>query len=766
MSQELAVVGKSVPRVDAASKVTGQALYFSDLRLPGMLYGAVLRSPLPHARIRRIYTHRAERLPGVRAVVTAADTPGIKYGHNVADELILASDKVRYVGDEVAAVAAVDADTALEALSLIEVEYEELPAVYEVEEAIAEGAPLIHEAKNNIAFSSHVERGNVDELFAKADYVFADTFRTQQVHPSYLEPFATVARWDGAKLSIWAPFQNPFVMRNLIARALGISPSDVRVIHQLAIGGGFGGKLDSKLPFIAAVLAKKAGRPVRLANTREEELSGASRMRVNTIIHLETAVRRDGTLLAKKVDILADNGAYSGQAPKIVCTNMAIRSDNLYRLQAVRTTARLVYTNKVPTGAFRGYGNPQIHFAVESQMDMIAERLGIDPIDLRLKNATRTGDVTIHGWEITSGGLPDCLEKVRLASGWDAKRANKQKYRGIGVACMIHVSGNRGGEDYHGSEALVRIQQDGRVQVICGEVEIGQGSWTVLSQIVAEELGVPLEQVEWVPTDTDTAPFIFGAYSSRTTHIAGNAVRRAAQAAKSEVLATAARLLKVPAENLTIRGGVIGMPDASGGWRGRTLTLAEVAKEHLFSKGGSSIIGRGFWDPDTVWLGPDKYGNISTGYPFAAQVAEVEVDPETGKVKVLKVVAAHDVGKAINPVLAEGQIEGGVAQGLGYALLEEIKYHEGRVQNDSFLDYQLPTTMDMPEIEAILVETYEPNGPYGAKGLGEPTLIPVAPAIANAVANAIGVRFKSIPMTQEQIVEALRNHHRRENHAG
>lgn len=755
MVNEFTVVGKNLPRVDAASKVTGQAVYFSDFKLTGMLYGLILRSPLPHARIISIDTEAASNHPGVLAVVTAKDAPPVKFGYNIKDESIFAGDKVRYVGDEVAAVAALDLDTAQKALELIRVVYEELPAVYEPAEALSPEAPLIHDRADNLAANSLVERGPVDELFAQADYVFDHTFRTGQVHPSHLEPFISIAAWEGEKLNLWAPYQNPFVARGLIAQALKVEPGNIRLHHQLEIGGGFGGKLDSKLPTIAGLLARKAGRPVRIINSREDELSGASRMRVNAEINIQTAVKKDGTLLAKKVEIIADNGAYSGQAPKIVCTNMAIRSDNLYRLQGVRTISKLVYTNKIPTGAFRGYGNPQMHFAVESQMDIIAERLGMDPIELRLKNAVATGDVTIHGWEITSGGLKECLEKVREASGWDS--APQKKYSALGVACMIHVSGNRGGEDFHGSEAIVKIQPDGKVQIICAEVELGQGSWTVLSQIAAEELGVPLEQTEWVRVDTDTAPFIFGAYSSRTTHIAGNAIRLAARDAKNQISALAAKMLKIPRQNIRIRDGIIGVYDDSAGWLSKTLTMSEVVKFKLFNQGGSTIYGHGSWDPGTVLLGDDKYGNISSGYPFGAQVAEVEVDPETGKVNVLRIVAAHDVGKAIHPVSCEGQIEGGVAQGIGYSLLEEIKYKDGKVQNNSFLDYQLPTIMDVPPIDSLIVETFEPQGPFGAKGLGEPTLIPVAPAIANAVYRATGVRFQSLPISPQQLAEALDN---------
>jgi len=756
LETNLKVVGKSVPKIDAIEKVTGRAVYFTDFKLPGMLYGKILRSPIPHGKVLNIDVSSAKTIPGVKAIVTAEDSPKVKYGLMVSDELIMACDKVRFVGDEVAAVAARDEAAAEEAIKAIRVDYEELPAVFDPEEAMKDGASLVHELKNNIASDLQIVRGDVDALFKEADHVFEDTFYTSLGNPAYLEPYVCVAYWQGEKLNIWIPAQNPFATRSLLARALQIPLSSIRVFHQLEIGGAFGGKLDSKLPPITALLARKAGRPVRIRSTRAEELSGSSRMWVSAKICLRTAAKKDGTLLAKEADIIADNGAYCGQAPKIVTNNMAMRSDNLYRFKGVRTRARLVYTNKVPTGGFRGYGNPQMHFATESQLDMIAERLGMDPTELRLKNASRTGDVTIHGWVISSDGLPECLETAAKAADWKEKRQKKEKHHGIGVACAIHVSGNRGSDDYHGAEALVRIQEDGKVQIMCGEQDMGQGTHTVLSQIVAEELGVPMEGVEWLKVDTDTAPFAFGAYSSRTTHIGGNAVRNAAQKAKREVLDLASEVLQMSVAKLSIQDGIIGEIDQNGNFRGRTLTLGEVARTHIFKKHGSTIMGHGFWDPDTVLLGPDRYGDISTGYSFAAQIAEVEVDPETGKAKVSSFVASHDLGKAINPQAAEGQIEGSVAQGIGYALLEEIRYKEGKVTNSNFLDYKVPTFKDIPPITSILVESNEPLGPFGAKGLGEPPIIPVAPAIANALYNATGVRFKSLPIKAEEIFNAIK----------
>jgi len=750
------VVGESIPRIDAVDKVTGEAVYFTDFKLPGMLHGKILRSPIPHGRILNVDVSRARAIPGVKAIITVEETPRVKYGVMIDDQLILASDKVRFVGDEVAAVAAISEEIAEEAVEAIKVDYEELPSVFDPEEAMEDGAPLVHDAERNVAAGSDIVRGDVDVLFEQADYIFEDTFYTSQVNPSYLEPYVCVARWQGQKLDLWIPTQSPFLTRSFVAKALQIPLSTIRVIHHLEIGGAFGGKLDSKLPAISSILAKRSGKPVRISNTREEELSGSSYMRCSVKIDLKTAVKKDGLLLAKKADVIGDNGAYSIHAPKILCTNMAIRSDNLYRFKGVRTRTRLVYTNKIPTGAFRGYGNPQMHFATESQLDMIADRLGIDPIELRLKNAVRTGDVTVHGWEITSGGFPACLETASKAANWRKKRTKRQKCRGTGVACAIHVSGNRGSQDYHGAEALVRIQEDGKVQVVCAEQDMGQGARTVLCQIAAEELGVSVEQMEWVRVDTDTAPFAFGAYSSRTTHIGGNAVRVAAQECKKKVLALASEMMSVPPEMLAIQDGRIGHVGENGDFTGKALTLADVARAHIFTKGGNTIIGHGSWDPDTVLLGPDKYGNISTGYLFATQIAEVEVDPETGQVTVLEFIASHDLGRVINPIAAEGQIEGGVAQGLGYALLEEIQYDGGKVTNPNFLDYKIPVFHDMPSIHSILVESNEPQGPFGAKGLAEATIIPVAPAIANAVCDAVGIRLKSLPLKAQDLLSSMR----------
>ncbi|MEL7568691.1 MAG: molybdopterin cofactor-binding domain-containing protein, partial [Dehalobacterium sp.] len=473
------VIGHSVPRIDAREKITGKAIFASDFKLPGMLYGKVLRSPYPHARILNIDTSAAERLPGVKTVVTAKDTLQVKYGPMIPDEQVLAVDKVRYIGDEIAIVAAVDEDTAEEALQLIKVEYDLLPAVFDPELAILEGAPLVHEAARNLAVSFTVNQGDVEEGFRQSDCIYEDRYQTPLVHQCYLEPITVVANYTfTGDLTIWAASQEPFIARHEIAQVLGMPESKVRIIQPYG-GGGFGGKCDQKLLLVAAVLAKQAMAPIRLANTRAEEFY-ATRPRLPMVFYMKTGVKRDGTLMAKEVRVIADNGAYSSQGPPTLSV-AAIRSDSLYRFKNVRTEASLVYTNKVPTGAFRGFGNPQAHFALESHLDAIAYQIGMDPIELRLKNATQKGDVTAHGWRMDSCGLSECIHKVADAAGWQEKRGPKEglepgKVRGIGAACMIHVSGNRSVcNEYDGSSAFVQIHLDGRVTVLCGDPDIGQG---------------------------------------------------------------------------------------------------------------------------------------------------------------------------------------------------------------------------------------------------------------------------------------------------
>ncbi|MEM3112510.1 MAG: molybdopterin cofactor-binding domain-containing protein, partial [Candidatus Anstonellales archaeon] len=586
--------------------------------------------------------------------------------------------------------------------------------------------------------------------------ILEEKFKTPFVHALYMEPQCCIAMVDASGgLILYLPIQTPYLTRNMIARILGMPLHKIKII-QTHMGGAFGGKLDTSLHFIAALLALKAGKPVRLVNTREEDI-GSTFLRVATHITIRIGAKRDGTLIAKQVKILADNGAYCSLAPKIVCTNMATRSDCLYRYRYTFTESTLVYTNKVPTSAFRGYGNPQITFAQESLIDMISHELGIDPVEIRLKNGIQTGDTTIHGWKIASCGLAKCLEEGASRIRWKEKRKerrNNKKLRGVGVAAMIHVSGNRGALEWDGSEVIIRIHEDGTASLFSGESELGQGKNTILSQIAAEAIGLSIDDIRWTPVDTEICPFVLGPYSSKTTVLAGNAVRKAGEEIRRQILEIASKMLNLPFEKLIIKEGKIYHIDEEE----PKLTVKEVAHYAHTHEGRRSIYAYGIFEPGKVRIGPsnDYYGDISTTYPFAAHFAEVEIDPQTGEISLLRYVAAHDVGKAINPLTIEGQISGGVVQGIGYALMEEIIFKNGLILNPNLKDYYIPTSLDVPSIESILIESNDPNGPYGAKGVGETSLIPVAPAIANAIFHATGVRMTEIPITAERLYLAMK----------
>jgi len=750
--EEYSVIGRRLPQIDARERAAGVADFVSDIKLPGMLQGRILRSPYPHARILRIDTSKARRLPGVKAVVTAEDTPKIPFGPRSDDWMILAVDKVRFIGDEVAAVAAVDEDTAEEALSLIQVEYEELPAVFDPIEAMQPGAPLIHDKERNIVAEFKLIKGDVDRAFGESDVVHSDRYYTSQVYQAYLEPMACVAQFDPTgKLTLYVATQIPSMTRIPYAKALGLSLEKVRVVVPY-YGGAFGAKMETNLHLVAAILSRKTGRPVRLVNHRMEDFM-AGNPRVPMYIDLKIGAKKDGTLMGKEVKVIGAAGGRAVYSMVIVAT-ACYRPDSLYHFRNLRTEGLTVYTNTVPTSCFRGFGNAQMTFAVESSLDMIAEAIGLDPAELRIKNGLKTGEVSIHGWKIGSSGLEECVRKATAASGWKEKRVQRRFARGIGLACCNHVSGNRAfAREFDGGAGIVRIGREGKVLVYHGESDMGQGQRTVFAQIVAEELGISLDQVEVAQVDTDVSPFGMGSFATRGTVFGGNGVKAAAADAKRQVLEIAAQMLEANPADLEAKGGKIyvkGSPEKS-------IPFQKVAENSLYKRGGAPIVGTGFWVPDTVIPDPvSKYGNISPAYPFACQIAEVEVDTETGQVHLLNYVAAHDVGRAINPQTTEGQIQGGVAQGVGWALMENMITERGRILNPNFRDYIIPGPLDLPPIKPILVEPIEPNGPFGAKGIGEPALNPAPAALANAIYNAIGVRITELPITPEKILKGLK----------
>jgi CO/xanthine dehydrogenase Mo-binding subunit len=764
----LSVVGKRLPRVDGLSKVTGEAIYDSDVRIPGMLHGGILRSPYPHARILRIDTGGAEKLAGVKAVITAEDTPRVPYGVLVYDEQILATDKVRYIGDEVAAVAAIDEDTVEEALERIRVDYEILPAVFDPEKALEPGAPVIHpESPSNLAAHFHVERGDVESGFRKADAVLEKRFFTPCVSQAILGTTGCLASFDASgRLTLWLSSMDMFAHRKGLARALQMAEGRINLIRKYC-GGAFGSK-NSMEPIypICACLAKKAGKPVRLYKNREEEfISG--RPRPSSIIDCKAGIRRDGTLTARQTKIVMDAGGYANLAPLLV-TTLGNRGDNLYQIENIKTDGQAVYTNNIPGGAYRGFGSPQSLFVFNSMIDMLAEAIGMDPMEVQLKNTVRPGSISPHGWKIGSCGIRECLEKVAQETRWGERRMHKIQARGRGIACQIHPCDMRYWKGFMESVVYVKILEDGRVLINTGEHDYGQGHETVVAQIVAEVLGVTLGDVRVLEGSTDTSPYSIGPVASRLTISGGMAAKLAAEDAKVQLLKQAAEMMETGTKDLAVQGRRIFLKKSPD----RFLTIGEVAHARQHRAGGSEIVGKGVDQRDTDFVygcpppGEDQkrpvrtfahYGNPSTAYFFSAQVVEVEVDTETGRVKVLRLVQADDLGKAINPMMAEGQTEGGTTQGLGFSLTEEMLGDaHGRILNANLLDYRTFTAMDVPEMRTIHVESMEPRGPFGAKGLGESSQNCSGGAMANAVYDAVGVRITSLPITPEKILKALK----------
>jgi CO/xanthine dehydrogenase Mo-binding subunit/CO/xanthine dehydrogenase FAD-binding subunit len=750
-SASFVVVGKDVPRTDAVPKVTGAAQYVADLTLPGMLHAAVLRSPHPHARIAAIDTSAAAKMPGVKAVITGVDTAKRKWGAFRPDLYPLAIGRVRYVGDEVAAVAATDPAIARAALDRIVVEYEVLPAVLSLDEALAPGAPLVHDdAPGNVAHHFAFERGDVDAGFRASEVVVEGTWESARQWHTALETIGCVAQCNGDRVTMWCNTQTPFLARGRYATALGVPESQVRVI-QTEVGGGFGGKSgDDNASVICALLAKKSGRPVRLIHTREEEfLASHPRMPMRYWVRLGFA--RDGHVKAKEIKMWADNGAYTGKSQAILGA-ASVRHDALYKYPCVRGDSTLVYTNLVPTGAFRGFGNPSADWAVEQAWDLAAEKLGIDVVDLLRMNAVGPGDRSPHNHKITSCELVQCIDKAAELVGWRAKRKARAPNRGLGMGCSVHVNGRRSFGDWDGSAAIVKVNEDGRATVITGEGEIGQGNLTVLRQIAAEELGLPYDDVDITRPDTDLQPHSLGALASRLTYVAGNAVKRAAAEAAKQLLNAASEQMKRPPEDLIIINGQVGPRSGS---ETEFKAVGAVVRANIYKPGGKPIIGVGNFDNPSEFPDHNRYGNESGAYNFIAQAAEVEVDRGTGQVTLLEIASAVDCGTVIHPAAAVGQVQGGVTQGIGLAMIEYFDWYNGAPTDPQLKDYPIPGAALTPKMHVAFADSYEPSGPFGAKGLGEIGLDAVPAVIANAVADAVGVRITRLPITSEKIHRAL-----------
>ena len=755
MEKELNVVGTRVPMLDAAQKAKGTALFTDDIVLPGMLHGKILRSPVPHAKIRHIDTARAEKLPGVKGVVTGRDIPDRQYGivPKAKDEYALAKDKVRYIGDDVAAVCAVDPEIAEEALALTTVEYEQLPAVFDPLEAKKQGAPLIHDGvQNNTSFFIRKEFGDVEKAFGECDHIFEHSFYSQAVNHAPLEPHAALAQFDplNGELTVWSSTQIPYFLRRNLSNTLQLAESKVRIIKP-KVGGGFGQKIDMfAKDFCAAWFAIHLGKPVKFVYEREEIFT-STRQRHPMYITVKTGVKKDGRILAQKFEAFADGGAYNSTAPTMIalsCFFLMIP----YRVPNLIYEGSHVYTNKPVGGAMRGHGIPQARFAVERQLDIIADQIGVDPAEIRIKNSIQAGAPHPAGFVINTCGFSESVKEAAAAIGWAEKRGKLPLGRGVGLAGASFPSGVSN-MSHISSGAVVQLGRDGAVNVLTGAADIGQGAETVIGQIVAEELGVPIEDIRITAADTGITPLDPGTFGSGVTVRAGNAARLAAISAKQKLFDFVADKLEANAADLVAKDRKIfvkGTPD-------KGFTLAEALKGYQYADLPMPIVGRGSWmapasEPTTLFK---EDGNFAPNYSFMTQAAEVDVDLHTGKVTLLKMVTAHDCGRPINPMLVEGQLEGSVVGGMGQALYEDVIVENGQVMNPSFLDYGFPTFLEMPEIEAIEVATDDPIGPFGAKEAGEGTQLSPAPAIVNAVFDAIGVDFMTLPITPEKILAAL-----------
>ncbi len=755
---ELTVVGQPITRVDAMEKVTGETVYGYDLALPNMLYGKVLYGTKPHAKIKRIDTSKAKKFPGVVAVITGKDTTWT-HGEAIKDKPFLAQGKIRYIGEPVAAVAAVDEDTAQAAVGLIEVEYEDLPAYFSPEEACKPGAMPIHEdfasyRKSNFIVGSplpnvcehfKLRTGDVEQGFQKSDLTLEERYVVPVIQHAAMEPHSAHAQVDPktGRVTIWVANDAPFRALTEISEALELPKEKIRLINPPQ-GGGFGSKGGLKTETIAIALAFHTnGRPVRVKFNREETFISTI-TRHEAVVYIKSGVMKDGTLVARQMTIYWGAGAYGEKSPT-VCIRGSLPAPGPYRIPHVKVDGYAVYTNKPVAGAFRGYGIPQGAWACEQHMDELAQRLGMDPLEFRLKNVYVDGDVAYWGEKLHSVGLKETLLKAAEAIDWNKPRT---KEIGRGLACISKPT-----RSPTTSAAAVLINSNGEVKVLAGTVEIGQGCSTILSQIAAEELKVSIEKVHMAPLDTDVIPVDASTTSSRSTYHMGNAVSRAAISAREQLFELAGPMLEAEKQDLAFSNGKVYLKDQPQ----MSLPIGEVIRRKMGSDG--MLRGDSSYTYD---LGKDL--DLETGhsdhasafYMYATQAAEVTVDEETGRVRLLRMAAAHDVGKAINPLNCVAQIEGGLAMGIGAALHEQLVIDDnGKVRNPSFLDYHLLTSLDMPEIIPIIVECAEPEGPYGAKGLGEPVLAPTPAAIGNAVANALGTRIYDLPLTPERVYWAI-----------
>ena len=757
MKKELKIIGKPTPKLDAGIRATGQAVFGQDITLPNMLHGAILRAKYPVAEILSIDTSKARQLPGVECVITAddVDTNNISYKK---DHPILKKGEVNCIRDEIAAVAATTKKIALEALTLIEVEYRVKEGIFDPFESLKDDAPQINkfspdDKTRNIAHAFHYEHGDLEEQKAKSACIVKQRYTLPRVTHCCLGTCAITADYSKIekRLTLHSVTQVPFLFQRDIAHALKMEPSNIRII-QPVIAGGFGSKLDM-YPYepICALLAMKVGQPVQIVFSREEEFI-ASPTRQSMVIDLTTGTDKNGKFTFREVEIIKDNGAYTSWGATTPFVMMQTFS-SLYQVPACVFDSYAVYTNNVYAGSFRGYGNPQATFALERNIDLMAEELGMDKAEIRLINANFKGEITGQGLEYKTCGHKDALEIVIEKSEYERKKdaRNSGRFkRGIGFGSMLHVGGGAKIYRSDGCGTTVKFDSYGYLTIITGSSEIGQGSETIIAMIAAEELGIDIAKIRVINTDTDIKPWDVGVHASRTSFVAGNSVLGAVNKLKEKISPKAAAFLKTTVDDLEYEDGLIKSCET-----GASVKIDKIIREIHFRAPNELCIESYYYEPGSEFQDKNYKGNVSGAYAFAAQAVEVEVDTYTGNVKVLDVHVAQDVGKVLNPLGLAGQIEGGVIMGMGYALTEELIVEKGRILNPSFHDYKLPTACDIPEIHFYPVETNDSAGPYGAKGVGEAPLIPTAAAIANAVSNAIGVKINNLPITPEKVLKAI-----------
>jgi 4-hydroxybenzoyl-CoA reductase subunit alpha len=796
---DFSIIGKPVAMIDAAGKTTGAGKYTDDLSVPGMLVGKILHSPHPHARITRIDSSRAEALEGVIAIATGKDAPKtygiLPVGH---DETALAVDKVRYIGDNVACVAAVDEGTADRALRLIDVEYEVLPAYFDPEESMKAETYLIHDGKpHNLEKDYHHVFGDPEKALAEADYVAEGRFIANEVTHAAMEPHSTLASFEidphtgkAGRLTVWSSTQVPYYLQHKLSLVLEMPMAQIRVIKPL-VGGGFGGKSEViPLEIIAAVTARKAKAPVKITYTREE-VFWAHRGRPRTLIDMKTGVMKDGRITAVKARVVQDGGAYCSYGVVTILYSGALLGA-LYDIPNIQYDGYRVLTNKPACGAMRGHGTVNVRFAFESQLDELSKKLGMDPAEIRRRNLLKPPCITINGLRVQSYGLPECIDQVVKRSGWDERKGKLGRGKGLGIACSHYVSGAANSiirSDMPHSTVNIKIDRDGGVVVYTGASEIGQGSDTMTAQIAAEVLGCSLGRLRVIAADTDLTPIDIGSYSSRVTFMAGNATLRAAGEVRKQIALAAARKMNCAPEDLVFREDAVYKKDngaelahttkdsgasVSGRVEGQILrgSLQQKRKEEgpkdwmTFEEAvvaaidfHGALTGTGSYAPPAEARGgKHKGGGVgpSPAYSYSAQVAEVTVDEDTGEVTVHKVWAAHDCGRALNPVSVEGQIIGSVWMGLGQALQEEMIWKDGLLMNPGLLEYRSPSAVESPDVEPIIVESVDPEGPFGAKECSEGSLAATIPAISNAIYDAVGIRLHESPFTPERVLAALR----------